>query len=230
VTQVPPFIGDFSDDDIAWVIRVGVRRRVPSGEPIIVEGEEPTELFVILEGAFLVSSRQLSLPEVKRLGPGELVGEMSFVHKLLPRSSVRALEDSEVLCIPRTALSEKIAADSGFEGRFHKVVSEFTLERMNAWWAPPPQEAAPPDEVVASLRVYELIERMLRGEFLEPPLPPPPREPDGNEGRASRWSSRKKGKPPRGRKGDEPPRKPDGEDDEPPRKPDGKEDEPPGTR
>ncbi|HEU4453611.1 MAG TPA: cyclic nucleotide-binding domain-containing protein, partial [Longimicrobium sp.] len=184
MTKVPPFIGDFSDDDIAWVIRVGVRRHVPAGERIIVEGEEARDVFVILAGAFLVASRQLELPNMKRLGPGELVGEMSFVNKQLPISSVSALEDSEVLCIPRTALSEKIAADSGFQGRFHKVVSEFTVDRLYAWWAPPPRDPPPLDEAVASLRVYELIERMLRGEFPEPPLPPPPREPDGNEGRA----------------------------------------------
>lgn len=182
MTQVPPFMGDFSDDDIAWAIRVGVRRHVRAGEAIIVEGEQPHELFVILEGAFLVASRQLNLPNMKRLGPGELVGEMSYINKQIPVSSVRALEDSEVLCIPRTALDEKIAGDPAFQGRFHKVVSEFTLERMYAWWVPPPE--VPPEEETASLRVYDLIERMLRGEFPDPP-PPAPGRPD-----------RKKGKPP----------------------------------
>ena len=201
MTKVPPFMGDFSDEDIAWAIRVGVRRRVTAGEPIIVEGQQPRELFVILEGAFMVSSRQLNLPAMKRLGPGELVGEMSYVNKQLPVSSVRALEDSEVLCIPRTALAEKIAGDSGFEGRFHKVVSEFTLARMYAWWAP----AQEPVRDEGTLRVYELIERMLRGEFPDA-APPPPRAP--------------------GKKA-EPPRKPAGEKKPSPRKPKKKEDGPP---
>jgi len=211
VTKVPPFMGDFSDDDINWAIRVGVRRRVRAGEAIIVEGEQPHELFVILEGAFLVASRQLNLPNMKRLGPGELVGEMSYVNKQLPISSVRALKDSEVLCIPRTALTEKIAADAGFEGRFHKVVSEFTVDRLYTWWASAPQEPAR-DE--GSLRVYILIERMLRGEFpeLAPPQAPdgrvdePPPKPDGEKKPRQRKPKKEDGQPPkRDEKKDEPP-------------------------
>lgn len=245
MTKVPPFMGDFSDDDIAWAIRVGVRRHVRAGERIILEGEHPRELFIILEGAFVVESRQLNRPNMKRLGPGELVGEMSYINRQVPVSSVRALEDSELLCIPRTALDEKIAGDPGFAGRFHKVVSEFAVARLYAWSPPPtepPPERASGDERVEwmpkpaegslrvdepiqraevpvdeSFRVYELIERMLRGEFIDSsPSPARPREAGKSEPpgppekkRTDRRQGREKSK-------DEPPREPDKDQDEPP--------------
>jgi hypothetical protein len=211
VTRIPPYIGDFSDEDIDWVTRVGFGRRVPAGERIIVEGERVDHLFIVLRGELLVSSRQLGLPNMKRLGPGEIVGEMSYVNNRLPISSVHAREDSVVFCIPRTALSEKIAADAGFQGRFHKVVSEFTVDRLYTWWASGAQE---PVRDEASLRVYILIERMLRGEFPElasPQAPdrkvddPPPKPP-----------GKKRPPRPKPRKEDGQPPRPDRDDDEPP--------------
>ncbi len=198
MTQVPPFMGDFSDDDINWAIDVGRLRRVAAGEPIIVEGQPVHDLFVVLMGAFQVVSQKLNRPTATRLGPGEIVGEMSYINRQLPISSVRALEASAVLCIPRTALTEKIAADAGFEARFHKVVSEFTVARLYEWWSTAEEE---PVRDEGSLRVYELIERMLRGEFPDTGTP---------------------------RTADEPPRKPGGEKARRPRKPK-TEDEPPGS-
>lgn len=163
MTRVPPFLGEFSNEDAAWFIDAGVRRRVPAGEAIILEGELVTEMFVILKGSFSVKSRQIKgMPEI-HLGPGEIAGEMTFVRRTEPPlSSVRADADSVVLCIPRTALDEKLAADPGFEARFHKVVSEFTVARLYGSWRPevpkppdPPEPPEPPD------RVYKLIEWML---------------------------------------------------------------------
>lgn len=160
MTRVPPFLGEFSNEDAAWFIDAGVRRRVPAGEAIILEGELVTEMFVILQGSFSVRSRQIKgMPEI-HLGPGEIAGEMTFVRRTEPPlSSVRAAVDSVVLCIPRTALDEKLAADPGFEARFHKVVSEFTVARLYGSWRPEvPKPRDPPEP---SDRVYELIKQML---------------------------------------------------------------------
>ena len=166
MTRVPPFMGDFSDEDLAWAMAVGEKRRVPAGEAIIREGEPVHDLFVILEGGFLVTSQQLRVPVVRRLGRGEIAGEMTYVFGGLPLSSVRAEVDSVVLCIPRTALDEKIATDAGFAARFHRVVSEFAVDRLYGW-APPDArgQASPAEPQGDSLRVYELIEKMLRGDF-----------------------------------------------------------------
>lgn len=165
MTQIPPFMGDFADDDVDWLIQNGHLRRVLAGEAIIREGEPLEHVFVILEGSFLVSTDQFPFPVRETLGRGEIAGELSWINKGLPGATVRAEVDSMVLAIARAKLDEKVAADEGFALRALKVVSEFTAERLYNWGklrsAPPP----PPPDAVANLRVYELIEKMLRGEF-----------------------------------------------------------------
>lgn len=162
MTDVPPYIGEFADDDIAWVMTHGYRRRVRAGEAIITEGASPPELFVILEGSFLVSSRAMGKPDLTHLGPGELAGEMSYVHGSPPRATVRAEVDSTVWCIPRQELDAKIAADKGFASRFRDVVLKFVLDRTYESWGHREPEPLSDD---VNARVRALIEKMLRGEF-----------------------------------------------------------------
>lgn len=165
MSKVPPYIGDFSDEDVEWVIRNGVQRHVAAGEAIIEEGQPIDDVFVILDGSFLVSSNTLSVKLERRLGRGEIAGEMSYINNQLPAATVRAETDSVVLCIPRWRLDRKIAEDAGFAGRFHKVVSEFTVDRLYGWKGRYGDPRDGEDDSTANLRVYELIEKMLRGEF-----------------------------------------------------------------
>jgi CRP-like cAMP-binding protein len=158
-------MGDFSDEDMAWAYAVGEKRQVRPGEAIIHEGQPVRDLYIVLKGAFVVTSRKRDMSEVHQLGPGEIVGEMSYVSKQLPYSSVRAATESVVFRIPLTALDQKIAADPGFAARFHKVVSQFTVARLLEWGPPRPEPQPSEASGDASLRVHELIERMLRGEF-----------------------------------------------------------------
>jgi CRP/FNR family cyclic AMP-dependent transcriptional regulator len=166
VSEMPPFLGDFSDDDVAWMKANGVQREVRAARPIIEEGILPDDLFWVLKGNFLVSSKKVTMPLRVTLGPGEIVGEMSYITRQPPRGSVHALVDSVVLAIPRARLDRKIEQDTGFAARFHRVVSEFTITRLNGG-RPGNGFGAPPEPAdhAALRRVYDLIERMLRGDL-----------------------------------------------------------------
>ncbi|HEX5726980.1 MAG TPA: cyclic nucleotide-binding domain-containing protein [Longimicrobiaceae bacterium] len=168
----PPFMGDFSDEDLRWVQANGIQRSVPAGEAIIREGEPLEELFVILRGSFRVASDRLAVPAGEPLGVGEIAGEVSYLSNRLPLATVTAQVDSVVLCIARRKLDRKIAEDAGFAARFRKVVSEFAADRATA--------APVSEDELGNLRVYELIEKMLGGEFPPgpPPSSPPPRRRD----------------------------------------------------
>lgn len=174
MAPVPSFLGDFSDGDIAWVIENGIQQNVRAGTDLITEGEVPDAVWVILDGTFVVCSEALGISFLSRLGRGELAGEMSYVRGVPPIGTVRAESDAVVLEIPRVRLDAKIAQDEGFSGRFHRVVSEFTIERMHGFKkrythgaTPPEAPEAQGDEALENLRVYELIEKMLRGDFPE---------------------------------------------------------------
>lgn len=180
MSKVPPFMGDFADEDLEWVVRNGIQRRVAAGEALIREGQPVDDVFVVLEGSFLVTSTTLTVELKARLGPGEIAGEMSYISNQLPAATVRAETDSVVFCIPRWRLSRKIAEDAGFAVRFHKVVSEFLADRLRAWEGEHGERRKEPDDGTADLRVAELIEKLLRGEF-PGPLAAEPAEPDESD-------------------------------------------------
>jgi CRP/FNR family transcriptional regulator, cyclic AMP receptor protein len=183
VTSLPPYLGDFSDDDLEWLAGNGEQRHVSVGQAIIREGVPAEDVFVILDGSFVATARRLSVPLERRLGPGEIVGEMSYVAHSLPTATVRAVVDSVVLRIARSRLDRKIAEDAGFARRFHKVVSEFLVDRMRGWKGAHGAGQTRPEDSLANLRVHELIEKMLRGDFpLEFPEPQVSREDAQGEG------------------------------------------------
>lgn len=169
MTKAPPFLGRFEDGDARWLNDAGERRAVKAGDTVIEEGVMPAHLFVVLDGEFVVSSRALRDPEMQRIGAGEVLGEMSYLNDLPPAASVYAAADGLLLCIPRGALKRKIDEDPGFGLRFQTVISSFAVDRF---WAYGRRDR--PDLLAkgrrredddASLRVHELIEKLLRGEM-----------------------------------------------------------------
>ena len=160
VDRIAPFMGDFADEDVAWVIRTGELKRVAAGETVIVEGEPLDALFVILQGTFTASSERCG-GQVWRLGRGELAGKTAYLHREPAPATLRAEEDGVVLSIPRAALDRKVREDAEFARRFHRVLGE-SIARGPTW----EQGAAGSGyDDLAGLRVHELIERMLRGIF-----------------------------------------------------------------
>jgi CRP-like cAMP-binding protein len=79
---------------------LGTHRRYKAGDVVFAEMSEGDELFLILEGEAGV---QLALAnrdpayDMIRLGPGELLGEVSFVEKGQRSATVTAESDLEVL-------------------------------------------------------------------------------------------------------------------------------------
>jgi CRP-like cAMP-binding protein len=165
VSTVPPYLGEFGDEDVRWLHEHGVQRRVLADERVITEGVAPEHIFVVLEGEFRVSSESLNDADMMRVKAGELLGEISYVNRTTPGATVLAVVDGMLLAVRRADLDAKIADDPRFGSRFRKVLMEFAVSRMWLYnrreWNPPP----PPPDPYADLRVHELIEKLLRGEF-----------------------------------------------------------------
>jgi CRP-like cAMP-binding protein len=123
-------LGDFDDDDVEWLLATGERRRVPPGTSIIDEGKTPGALFLVLDGTFSVTTAAMRGGEVGQLGCGTLAGEMSFVDALPPSGTVRAIESSMVLAIPREALGARLRHDPAFAARFYRAVARLLSERL----------------------------------------------------------------------------------------------------
>ena len=78
------------------------------GESILLQGEAGDELFVIVSGqvSIVVGRAGGSFAEISRLGPGQFFGEMSLVTGDKRSATVRALTESELLVVGKTAFSQ----------------------------------------------------------------------------------------------------------------------------
>lgn len=123
-------LGELEDSDIDWLITSGKKERIPVNEILIQEGEESDALYIVLGGNFSVSIAALNNQEVSRVGPAEVLGEISYVDSRPPSATVRAAEESLVLSIPRPKLSEKLKQDMGFAARFYRAIAVVLAYRL----------------------------------------------------------------------------------------------------
>ena len=126
-------LGELSDEDVEWIVSAGERREVRGASTLIVEGELPTALFMILEGELSVFSAVGR--EIRRLLVGDMVGELSFADGAPASATVRAPEDAVVFAIPRPLLDAKLGLDAGFAARFYRAMSVFLAYRLRSQWS-----------------------------------------------------------------------------------------------
>lgn len=119
--------GQLNDDDVEWMLKNGRKLTLPEQSVLIQQGVVSDSVFIVLEGKLAVWLKPRRGPEreIARLGAGEIVGEMSFVDARPPSATVRAVEDSTVFVILKSALSAKLGTDNGFAARFYRALAIF---------------------------------------------------------------------------------------------------------
>ena len=120
------FFTEFDDIEIWEVLRVSVWREIASKVVLIREGEESRFFGIIIDGLVEISIEGKALC---RLGPGEVVGEMAYLHPRdsRRRATVTTLAPTVFLEVNSAALelsSEEVLA------RFRDVLTAKVLERL----------------------------------------------------------------------------------------------------
>jgi small-conductance mechanosensitive channel/CRP-like cAMP-binding protein len=98
---------DLPGDVVAQLAVASRINRYIADETVIRQGDEGSELFVVLSGMTSVSARGAGNRDahLQDLGPGEFFGEMSFLCGNRRAATVRAKEDCELLVIGKPALA-----------------------------------------------------------------------------------------------------------------------------
>lgn len=92
-----------------------------TGSVVIREGDVVTSLMLIKSGNLRVTRNyldNLSAEFAGPLGPGEVVGEMSFIDGSGASANLIADGETEMLSISRPALTAMLESNDGFAGRF----------------------------------------------------------------------------------------------------------------
>lgn len=80
-------------------------KKVPAGHYLFRDGDPSDAMYVIKGGKFAVTkSKNTSEIVLAELGPGAMVGEMAFFDGRPRSASVKAMKDSEVICLPFKSL------------------------------------------------------------------------------------------------------------------------------
>jgi CRP/FNR family transcriptional regulator, cyclic AMP receptor protein len=130
VRKVLILFGILDDSDVAWLGSVGRILEIPANTVVIYEGEPIDAVFVLLDGICRVNARAAGGREIARLLPGEVFGEMSFVDSRPPSASVTADQPSQLLAIPRSALTQRISDEKPFAARFYQALAIFLGARL----------------------------------------------------------------------------------------------------
>lgn len=80
-------------------------RKIPAGHYLFRDGDPSDSMYVIKSGKFAVTkAKNTSEIVLAEVGPGAMVGEMAFFDGRPRSASVKALKDSEVICLPFKSL------------------------------------------------------------------------------------------------------------------------------
>ena len=98
-------------------------------EILITEGDALQEIYFVLSGIFSVGSEESE--SFSTVGPGGVLGDMSFLTGNAPSATVAALEEgSVVLAVPRDSVAGHLIADAGFAVRFYRMTATLLSERL----------------------------------------------------------------------------------------------------
>lgn len=123
-------LGGLDDKDLQWIISRGKTQILPPGETLIYEGRTISALYIIISGLLTVSISPSGERELAQLSRGEVVGEISFIDSRPPLATVKAIEESLVLAVPRYELTTQLHRNSGFASRFYQGICLCLASRM----------------------------------------------------------------------------------------------------
>ncbi len=93
-------------DELAQVVASSARRDLRRGDVLFGEGDEPNELFVVVDGRIAIANKSIDGREsvVALMEAGDPFGEMGLFEGLGRSAEARALEPSTVIAIPYAPL------------------------------------------------------------------------------------------------------------------------------
>ena len=100
---------DVADDTLNSILQHTKVRHLDCGDILLTPKHENHHIYLILSGSFGVHFGSHDSPEIRVLGKGVTVGEMSIIDQNLPSAFVIAREPSQVLPIPSDLITNFLA-------------------------------------------------------------------------------------------------------------------------
>lgn len=126
--RTSPLFHDLSDDQLQELMDMAESVSIRAGEVLITQGDPGDSAYVVINGEFEVQKQSgASLIKIDVRNPGEVVGEMSLLTSAPRSATVIALQNSELLRIPREAFEHLLSTSPGAA----LAVLHWVMSRLN---------------------------------------------------------------------------------------------------
>src|SRR5438477_12526231 len=105
-----------------WILSKAADKTVRANATVVQEGGDSTELMIVIDGLFAVRLGGQQGADIAMLGPGELIGEISFLERAPASATVVAVEDSRVLSLARADLEQHASENAEFGVDFYRAL------------------------------------------------------------------------------------------------------------
>jgi len=131
MNQSLKFFEQLAPADVDWLLQTARARTILSQDILIVEGAPNDGLYFITDGLFNVLAKDQNGKghKIAQLGPGEIVGELSWLQGKPISATIQAAESSSVLVLATADLEQKIH-DAKFAANFFRALATVVAERM----------------------------------------------------------------------------------------------------
>jgi len=158
-------LGHLATQDIDWILSHSTPTTTLAEGTLLREGHKTDSIFFVFEGRFrVVVGAGRGQPIVLRhVGPGSILGEMSWLEQTSASASVIAEESGAALALPVRVLERKLAEDLRFSAAFHRAIALESSQRLRT--VPLVQHGGSVDEAAAAVGAASADLRKLIGEF-----------------------------------------------------------------
>jgi CRP-like cAMP-binding protein len=121
---VPAFTG-LDDNTLLQVVGASANLFWSAGTCVFEKGTPGNALYIVLSGEVaIVDVADEGEVEIARIGPGDFFGEVALLMFSSHSKRARALEDSELLVLPKESLQELLATNPELGDEFRRKVEE----------------------------------------------------------------------------------------------------------
>ena len=125
------FLDSFPPDLQTRLLEAGREAKLEPGDALIRRGERGGDLYLIESGAFeVVDLRSHPVIVLDVVGPGDVLGELTFVDDAPRGADVRASEPSTVRVWPRSEILARFEADPALAAAFYRAVARTLSQRF----------------------------------------------------------------------------------------------------
>jgi extracellular factor (EF) 3-hydroxypalmitic acid methyl ester biosynthesis protein len=117
-------------EDVHWILASAELRTISAGNVLVREDDPSERIFFIADGLLDVYVFAGHRIKVGQLGPGEVIGEISWLDRQPVSATVQAVETSAVLALSTELLERKLSSDPGFATRFLRALATLIAERL----------------------------------------------------------------------------------------------------